>query len=86
MIKHNLGRNNLGDELSEKLLSEHGPLLSGSALWQTLGFRNAAAFRQAKAQGRIDVPIFSLPNRRGNFAFTKNVADWLKAVAEEVHL
>lgn len=77
---------NLGDELAQQLLKEHGPLMSGEVLWRTLGFRNAAAFRQAKAQGRLGIPVFSLPNRRGTFAFTRDVADWLRNLAKEVRI
>jgi len=75
----------VGEKLADELLSEHGPLISGEDLWRTMGFSNAGAFRQAKAQGRIEVPVFSLPNRRGTYAFTKHVADWLRNLAMEVN-
>lgn len=65
---------------ARRLLAENGPLLSGKELWQTLGFRSSAAFRQAKLRGAIGVPVFSLPDRRGTYAFTADVADWLRQV------
>lgn len=71
------------DELANELLSKHGPLITGSDLWSTIGFTSAAAFRQAKAQDRLEIPVFSLPNRRGTYAFTKHVADWLRNLAKE---
>ena len=78
--------NEVGEEVANELLSNHGPLLSGEDLWRTMGFSNAGAFRQAKAQGRIEVPVFSLPNRRGTYAFTKHIADWLRTLAKEVEM
>lgn len=73
----------LGDELANELQSNFGPLMSGEALWKTLGFTSAGAFRQSKSQDRLEIPAFSLPNRRGTYAFTKHVAHWLKQKAEE---
>ena len=78
--------NIVGEEIANELLSNHGPLLTGEDLWRTMGFSNAGAFRQAKAQGRIEVPVFSLPNRRGTYAFTKHVADWIRNLAKEVEV
>lgn len=75
-----------GDEVANELISTHGPLISGEDLWKTIGFTSAAAFRQARAQERLEITVFSLPNRRGTFAFTKHVADWLKNLAKEVHM
>ena len=71
------------DQLADELLEQHGPLITGKDLWGTIGFKNARAFRQAKSQGRLDLQVFTLPNRKGNFAFTKHVADWLRNVAGE---
>lgn len=76
----------LGDELAQQILQEHGPLISGETLWRSIGFRSADAFRQAKSQGRLEISVFSLPNRRGTFAFTKHVADWLRNLAKEVNM
>ena len=76
----------LGDELFDELLSKHGPLITGEDLWRTIGFTSAAAFRQAKVQERLDLPVFSLPNRRGTYAFTKHVAGWLRNLAKETEM
>ena len=65
-------------QLYEDMVSRHGPLLTGQVLFQCLGFRNAAAFRQARHRGHINVPVFSLPNRKGTFAYTRCVAAWLE--------
>ena len=74
------------DQVADELLEKHGPLITGEDLWATIGFKNARAFRQAKSQGRLDLHVFNLPNRKGNFAFTKHVADWLRNLAKEVDL
>ena len=78
--------NEVGEEIANELIANHGPLISGEDLWRTMGFSNAGAFRQAKAQGRIEVPVFSLPNRRGTYAFTKHIADWLRNLAREAEM
>ena len=74
----------MGAVSADQLVAGHGPLLSGEDLWRNLGFRNSAAFRQAKLRGQLDIRVFSLPNRRGTFAFTHDVADWLRSLDEEV--
>lgn len=74
------------DQLADDFLEKHGTLVSGKALWGTLGFKNARAFRQAKSQGRLGLEVFTLPNRKGNFAFTQHVADWLRNVTQEVEM
>ena len=76
----------IGEELASELLSKNGPLISGETLWKAIGFSNAGAFRQAKAQGRLEIPVFSLPNRRGTYAFTRHVADWLRNLATEAEM
>ena len=75
-----------GDIVAEQLLKEHGPLLSGEKLWKTVGYSSAEAFRKAKAQNRLEVTVFPLPNRRGSYAFTRHVADWLKQLAKEAKM
>ena len=65
------------DELFTILFKEHGPLISGADLWRIMGFKSADAFRQAKAQNRLEVSVFSVANRRGTFAYTMDVWVWL---------
>lgn len=64
-------------ELRESMLRMHGPLLGGNALVVALGHKNAASFRQARRRGQIAITLFTVPNRRGWFALTQEVADWL---------
>ena len=76
----------MNDEILKCLLKEHGPLMSGEALWKSLGFKTSAAFRQAKSQGRLNVHVFTMPNRRGTYAFTKHVVEWLELLAKEAKM
>jgi len=68
---------NLKDQLRESLLRLHGPLLGGESLASALGHRSAASLRQARRRGQVSVPMFTVPNRRGWFALTQDVANWL---------
>lgn len=63
--------------LRQELEQLHGPLLGGPKLIGALGHANAASLRQARRRGRVSVPLFTLPKRRGFFALTRDVADWL---------
>jgi hypothetical protein len=65
------------------LLREYGPLMTGETLWNSLGFNNYAAFRQARTAGRLDVIVFALPKRRGLFAHTRDIAKWLDSIEKE---
>jgi len=69
--------------LRRAMLREYGPLLSGESLVQALGFRNAAALRQAKRRRRLGVALFTAPHRRGSFALTIDVADWIHGVSAD---
>ena len=67
----------LKTQLRHELEQLHGPLLGGMKLVAALGHANAASLRQARRRGRVPVPLFSLPQRRGYFALTRDIADWL---------
>ena len=67
----------LAEKIEQGLLDRHGPMIGDDALRTALGFPSKAAFRQALSRHRIDIPIFSLPQRRGKFALVKDVAEWL---------
>jgi len=67
----------LAKKIEQDLLDRHGPMIGDDALRTALGFPSKAAFRQALSRHRIDIPVFSLPNRRGKFALANDVAEWL---------
>ena len=68
----------LRKELRETLLRLHGPLLGGEPLAAALGHRSVASLDR-HGDVVIMVPLFTVPNRRGWFALTLDVADWLSA-------
>lgn len=55
----------------------HGPLLKGDGLANALGYKSLASLRQAKKRNQVGVALFELPNRKGLYALTAEVADWL---------
>jgi len=67
----------LANEMQQQLTARYGPLLGGSALHRALGFSSAAAMRQAAIRNQVGVRLFNITNRRGKFAWTKDVAQWL---------
>lgn len=67
----------LEHQLMVDLEAQHGPLLNGRVLYRALGLPSADAFRQAACRGQLQVRVFTLPNRRGRFALTRDVAHWL---------
>jgi len=71
-------------DLVETMLKEFGPLMSGEELRRALGYRTWAAFARAVRMGTIGIPVFEIPNRRGRFALTIDVAKWLIALRGEI--
>ncbi len=68
---------NLRIEIEKELYTHVGPLLFGKPLYTALGFSSPEAFRQALSRKTVPVEIFSLPNRRGRFALSRDIAKWL---------
>ena len=66
------------------LEKEHGPIIGGTTLRVKLGFKTAAAFRQAVKRDKLPVPVFKLPKRRGHFARVIDIATWLAEIDEMV--
>lgn len=63
--------------LERELLDRYGPLIGNKELQRALGYPSAEAFRQALAREQVPVPVFVVPQRRGKFALTSEVARWL---------
>ena len=68
---------NLAAQLEHQLTDRHGPMVPSSVLARLLGYASPEAFRQAVTRKTIPVPIFKIKNRRGYFALTKDIANWL---------
>lgn len=67
----------LAKQIEKDLYENIGPLLFGEKLHSALGFPSNAAFRQALSRQYVAVEIFTLPNRRGKFALSRDVARFL---------
>lgn len=66
-------------EMEATMLWLYGPLLGNESLREALGYPTLGAMSQSIAQGRFPVPVFNLESRRGKFAFTRDVAQWLES-------
>lgn len=60
-----------------QLMERYGPMIGGADLVHVAGFQNAAALRQAIHRDKVGFPVFQVPGRRGRFAWTADVAQWL---------
>lgn len=70
------------DNLVDGLTRRYGPIMGGKDLFQSLGFSNGQAFRQAVRQDRLGIEVFNLPGRSGKFALTVDVALWIRSASE----
>lgn len=84
MTEQHQATNCTNNSLAQALMTKHGPLMSGAALWRSLGFRSAAAFRKARSRDQVSVHVFRVPDRRGAYAFTRDVAEWLTDLESQV--
>ncbi len=67
----------LTNELEADLLALYGPMMFGKPLVEALGYRSNDAFRQAVSRKTVPIPIFKIEKRRGKYALTKDVANWI---------
>ncbi|MBV1790816.1 hypothetical protein KQ940_22365 [Marinobacterium sp. D7] len=67
----------LEKSLEADLLSRHGPVMTGEALYTALGYVSKAAFSQSLVRKTVPVPVFELEHRRGKFALVKDIAHYL---------
>lgn len=51
-------------------IEKYGPLIGGADLCRLLGYRSGDPFRQAKRRNQLPVGVFSVPQRRGTYAYT----------------
>lgn len=68
--------------LRQQLLEEYGPLVSGRNLYLALGFKSYGAFRLANERHEIPIKVFKLPNRKGWYALSSDLALWLASLTE----
>lgn len=63
-------------------MAQHGELMDGRALATLFKFGSSRSFRRAAQKGGLPVSVFRVAGRRGWFARTRDVANWLATVAE----
>lgn len=59
------------------LLHEYGALLNTTQIAHVLGYRSASALEKARQRGRLPVQTVKIPGRRGWYASSSQIADWL---------
>ena len=65
------------EDLTKKMNDQFGPVIGGKYLYSALGFKTYAAFHRCSNLGGLGVSVFKLTGRRGWFALTSEVADWI---------
>lgn len=71
------------DELTAQLINRHGAVLGSRAIAKELGYPSSAAFEQALVRNKLPVRVFKLPNRRGHFCLTIDVARFLSKARDQ---
>lgn len=74
-------RTDVNSDLENNLLNAYGPLMGGTDLMKSLGYRTHSAFRRAERLGLLGVRVFPIPERKGRFALTRDVARWLTSIS-----
>lgn len=64
-------------QFREELVRALGPMLGGAKLAAALGYRTADAFGKAARGNRLPIPTFEITGRRGRYATTTDLANWL---------
>jgi hypothetical protein len=72
-----------GERIAKQLQDKYGLLIGGNDLVRALGFPNPAAFREARRKNRLNVRVFAIPDRRGSFALTQDVAAWIERMSTQ---
>ena len=67
----------LAKQIENDLIERFGIVLGAKILAKTLSYASIDALRQSIVRKTNPIPVFKLPNRRGYFALTKDVAEWL---------
>lgn len=70
-------------QLEAQLIRTYGVIVGGARLTQALGYPTQQAFRQAVARGRVPVPLFTIPGRRGKFAQSQDIARWVHGLGSD---
>lgn len=63
--------------LKYDLTRQYGALVGGDDLRRLLGYRSLSALRAAIKRGTLGLRTFPVNGRKGSFALTADIADWL---------
>lgn len=63
--------------LVAEIKEKYGEIIGGYDLAKLLGYKSTASFRQAISRNQIPFSTFNIENRKGRFAYTNDVLDWL---------
>jgi len=67
----------LRTKLRLELSSVYGEMIGGDRLRHVLGFSSSSALSMAISRKTIGLVLFKVQGRRGRFALTTDVVDWL---------
>jgi hypothetical protein len=67
--------------LETLLIREFGVVVSSAEAARLLGFRNTDALAKARGRGLLPIHMFRIPHRKGWFAETAAIAEWLSDAA-----
>ena len=68
----------ISSSLSAQMIEKYGPTMGGEDLYAALGFKTYSSFYRSQQLGELGVHVFKLSGRRGWFAFTNEVVNWLE--------
>lgn len=64
----------------QALLERYGAVVGGEELRHLLGYRSKTTFFRHQAAGTLQVRMQAIRGRRGLFASTEEVADWMESL------
>jgi hypothetical protein len=70
------------EKLKEEFVRQNGMIVGGSTLWKALGFGTYAAFYRSWNKGTLGVRVFAIPGRKGQFALSEDVVEWVVRMAK----
>lgn len=66
-------------EVLAALVERHGHMIGMRHLHKAMGFPSYDALKQCLLRRQLDLNLFYVEGRKGRFAMTADVADWLAA-------
>lgn len=70
-------------DLLKRLIRRYGEIIPPDALWRVTGYQSASAARSARLRGNFPIRVFRIPGRKGFYAKTGDVANWLEKLGAD---